>query len=74
LFPSLVRSRQVPEQLLSPPPQLVVHAPLAQIWPPAQVTPQAPQLFRSFCVSTQALLQLVPPLAQSSTQAPVRHT
>jgi hypothetical protein len=57
----LVRSMQVPEQLVWPLPQQV---PPEQVWPPAHFMPQPPQLLTSLSSSTQVPLQLTWPVGQ----------
>jgi hypothetical protein len=47
--------------------------PPLQVVPPAQTTPQPPQLFGSVCVSTQALAQSAP-VPQVATQVPAEQT
>jgi len=51
---SLVRSRQLPEQLVSPPPHAVTQSPAAQLWPAEHAVPQAPQLRGSVPSDEQA--------------------
>lgn len=50
------------------------HAPAMQIAPPAQVTPQAPQLAVSVLGSTHAPAQSVRPGGQLAVQAPFEQT
>jgi hypothetical protein len=69
---SVLRSVQVPLQLVSPPPQ--VQAPLVQLAPVPHTVPQAPQSLGSLVRSTQALSQLVSPAPQVVVQAPAEQT
>jgi hypothetical protein len=50
------------------------HPPLTQLAQVPHVTPHAPQSYGSVFTSTQALLQLVNPLAQLSVHAPCEQT
>jgi len=63
---------QRPPQLAVPPAQ--AHAPLAQVAPPPQTEPQAPQSLAALRRSTQAPAQLVNPAEQAAVHAPELHT
>ncbi len=79
LFGSVVRSRQVPEQLTCAEEHDVAHTPPVQIWPPAQARPQTvapiatvPQLLMSVSGFTQVPPQLTCVEEQEVTQVPIR--
>jgi hypothetical protein len=65
---------QLPEQLVSPAPQLVTHAPAEHTWPETHARPHIPQFARSVCTSRQVPEQLVCPARHDTTQAPAVHS
>jgi hypothetical protein len=71
-FPlSVERSRQVPAQLVVPPPQVTAQRPIEQSWPAGQAVPQAPQCSLSAPRSRHAPMHSESGAAQESTQRPI---
>ncbi len=61
-YGSVWRSTQALLQLISPVPQVVVHAPSEHTWLVPQATPQPLQFFGSLCTSVHTPAQRIPPL------------
>jgi hypothetical protein len=74
LLKSLVKSRQEPEQLVSPAWHETTHALAEQTWPATHTIPQPLQLLKSLVVSRQVPEQLVSPVWQASAQLLPEHT
>jgi hypothetical protein len=60
----LVSTQALPHSVWPGAQPLLWHRPLTQLWPPAQLRPQPPQLNGSLCALTQAPSQQVCPLVQ----------
>ena len=73
-FTSVLSLTQLPAQLVSPPPHVVVQAPEEHTWPPPHPIPQPPQLPLSDCVLTsQPLAALPSQSAKPVAQVPREH-
>ncbi len=69
LFGSFCTSRQLPEQLTWPVPQVVPHVPAPHTWPDAHTVGQAPQWALSVCRFTQLVPQSVWPVGHAQVPA-----
>ena len=74
LLASVLVSRHVPEQLVSPVPHDTTHAPAEHTCPDGHACAQEPQLALSVLVSRQTPEQLVSPVLHDTTHAPAVHT
>lgn len=73
-FASVVRSAQLPLQLVKPVPQVVVQTPAEHTLPSGQTAPHAPQLPLSlFVFTSQPLIALPSQLAKPAAQMPMPH-
>ena len=69
LFVSVVRSRQMPEQLVVPATHVTVQVPAEHTWPEAHARPHMPQLLLSVVRSRQTPEQLVVPITHETVHA-----
>ena len=71
LFGSKVTLLQLPEQFVSPAPQVVTHTPAEHAWPPGHTLPQAPQLLLSvLTLISQPFVAIASQLRKPALQAP----